>query len=53
MMPSLTYRLLMVALFIIASFMISTVSFDDLHIVLPKSIRAKLGMQKTEVSTVI
>lgn len=52
-MPSLIYRLLMVGLFVIVSFMISTVSFDDLYIVLPKSIKAKLGMQKTEISTAI
>lgn len=48
--PSIAYRLLMVVGFIVVSFLISTVSLDDLQIVLPKSVQAKLGIQKAEVS---
>ena len=50
---SISYRLGLIVLFITASFMLSTVSIDDLHIVLPKSVIAKLGIRKPELSSVL
>lgn len=50
LMPSIAYRLLMLVGFIAGSFLLSIVSLDDLQIVLPKSVQAKLGIQKAEVS---
>jgi len=50
---SISSRLGMIVLFIVSSFMLSTVSQSDLHIVLPKSIIAKLGIRKPELSNVL